>query len=221
MWTICRAALLKNCTRIPHPRCNLCGKKSYLPNIVRTKEVSQKFSFRRRCVDPSEEEKEETITHNERKKMEDPPTLDHPDEATAATTTSVNDNNDDDEDGMVEAEPTVVHECDELAEYTKFIGQFLGKPGPMYLNVGIMEHNFMDWLDDETKQQLEEKGTTDVFPIGEAGREVTLRDIEVAWRRASKDTMLYKLRYESGRSCFREGFYLSEDGKTLHLGWGS
>lgn len=111
-----------------------------------------------------------------------------------------------------------VYEAGSMAKYMEAMIAMVGKPGPCFLNVGIIAHNC--FLDEELNRKIQESGTSDVFPIGSEGSIVTLNDVLTAWRAAERDQILAQVR-NNGRSYFAEGFAVSADGRTIYMCWGS
>ena len=111
-----------------------------------------------------------------------------------------------------------VYEAQNIVDLLEATISIIGKDGPCYLDHGIIMHNI--FLTDEQKQELSNANITDKFPIGEAGRQVTLQDILDTFRQVSIHPKLVEVRSD-GRGYFQEGFGLSEDGKTIEMYWGS
>jgi hypothetical protein len=75
----------------------------------------------------------------------------------------------------------------------KFANEIVGKEGPIYLNTGIIEHNFAN----PTKR--------DVIKIGEKDKIIDLNDIIQALENI-QNNMDFQKAFDSGRSYFFEGY---------------
>lgn len=113
-----------------------------------------------------------------------------------------------------------VFEAEHMVEYMKAVNYLVNKPGPKFLDCGIIDHNIFLKDDPELQQRVNDSGTSDVFQIGEMGRNVTLGDFLDVWSHIANNEVLAAVRY-NGRSYFLEGYRLSEDGSTLTMIWGS
>ncbi|EJK47432.1 hypothetical protein THAOC_33848 [Thalassiosira oceanica] len=101
---------------------------------------------------------------------------------------------------------------DLLTAFEHFQGM-IGKPGPYFFDCQVIAHNHFCGNAGQ--------GASDVFQIGEAGRDVEPEDIFAALRAAAQDEVLTDVRSNYGRSYYHEGFRLSSDGKTVRMIWGS
>ena len=94
-----------------------------------------------------------------------------------------------------------------LLKALEYLQGMIGKPGPCFFDCQICGAGSI-------------QEASDIFQIGEAGRDVELNDIFAALRAAAQDEVLEEVRY-GGRSYFHEGYHLSSDGKTVYMRWGS
>ena len=106
-----------------------------------------------------------------------------------------------------------VLELRDLLKALEYFTGMVGKPGPCFFDCQVIAHNHFC-------PRNASQGASDVFQIGEAGRDVELNDIFAALRAAAQDEVLEEVRYGS-RSYFHEGYHLSSDGKTVYMRWGS
>ena len=107
-----------------------------------------------------------------------------------------------------------VLELRDLLKALEYFTGMVGKPGPCFFDCQVIAHNHFC-------PRNASQGASDVFQIGEAGRDVELNDIFAALRAAAQDEVLYDVWSNYGRSYYHEGYRLSSDGKTVYMIWGS
>lgn len=105
----------------------------------------------------------------------------------------------------------MVCEVSYLAEALKFFSGVVGKEGPYYFNCNVLYH---------VGYHREEERVDDTYQIGEAGNPVTMDQIITALKAIANNELLDEARW-CGRRFYHEGYYVSEDGKTLNMQWGS
>jgi len=104
----------------------------------------------------------------------------------------------------------MVYEVQYLLTALEHFQGMIGKPGPCFFDCQVVAHG-----------GYPEQRASDIFQIGEAGRDVEPEDIFAALRAAAQDEVLTDVRSNYGRSYYHEGFRLSSDGKTVRMIWGS
>mmetsp|Transcript_11952 Transcript_11952/g.28047 ORF Transcript_11952/g.28047 Transcript_11952/m.28047 type:complete len:104 (+) Transcript_11952:69-380(+) len=103
----------------------------------------------------------------------------------------------------------MVYEVQYLLTALEHFQGMIGKPGPCFFDCQVVAHG-----------GYPEQRASDIFQIGEAGRDVEPKDVSAALRAASREKVLEDT-YHAGRSYFHEGYRLSSDGKTVYMIWGS
>ena len=84
----------------------------------------------------------------------------------------------------------MVEEVQNLLESRELFQDMIGKEGPCYFDCGVIAHNiFAD------RQELNDAGVKDIFPIGKKGEPVTMKDILDTLRIVGKDQRLSEVRY--------------------------
>jgi len=107
----------------------------------------------------------------------------------------------------------MVCEVSALVEALKFFSGVVGKEGPYYFNCNVVGHG--GW-----SEKMEDGVDYDTYQIGEVGEPVTMDQILTTLKAVARNKLLDDA-YMCGRSFFHEGYYVSSDGKTLNMQWGS
>ncbi len=104
--------------------------------------------------------------------------------------------------------------CDLPRFDLNFIGDVVGKQGPLTVYMGVFEHNF--FRKDLTEEEKIEKDTLVICPDGE---EITVKALEDALDKFIEDPLVKEYIY-ADRSYFYEGMRKAYDGNWCIL-WGS